>query len=477
MSCTADVDDVVQDTMFRVIRGIDSLREPERLRSWLVAVTINQIREHYRRRDIAPAPLDELSERPDPQAEFVEVALSRLHLAQQRREVDEAARWLDPADRELLALWTLERAGHLTRGEVTDALDLGAHAVTVRVSRLKNRLEAIRPLVRALAAEPRCGGLSEAVVGWPGEPNPLWRKRLLRHLDECARCRRGVADTIPVERILTGAALLVVPAGYFPWLLDNLSAPGALAVEPVAHATHLSDAGLFKQFVATKPVLAVAGAVAICALVGVTGAMVFVPSEPPPVTAQAPAFLSAPTSTTSAAATTSASPAPSSSAAPSSAPATTSQPAPPAPEPPRQATPEERVLALINKVRAEAGVPALKVDNALVTAADRHNGAMIADCGLSHQCPGEKGLGERATAAGAKWSTVGENVGMGGPVANRVDPISEMALGLTQSMIDEKPPNDGHRRNILSKSFTRVGIVVTRDAEGTVWMTHDFAGG
>lgn len=46
---------------------------------------------------------------------------------------------------------------------------------------------------------------------------------------------------------------------------------------------------------------------------------------------------------------------------------------------------------------------------------------------------------------------------MGGPVGNKVDPISEMALGLTQGMIDEKPPNDGHRRNILSKAFTGSG--------------------
>ena len=51
-----------------------------------------------------------------------------------------------------------------------------------------------------------------------------------------------------------------------------------------------------------------------------------------------------------------------------------------------------------------------------------------------------------------------------------------MALNLTQGMIDEKPPNDGHRKNILSRSSTRIGISVIRDAKGTVWMTHDFAG-
>ncbi|MGW6442583.1 sigma-70 family RNA polymerase sigma factor [Lentzea sp. NPDC055074] len=474
----SEVDDVVQETMVRVIRGIDALREPDRFRSWLVAVTINQVREHYRRRDLAPASLEEY-DRADPGAEFVETALSRLHFAQQRREVDEAARWLDPADRELLALWTLERVGQLTRAEVTDALDLGAHAVTVRVSRLKGRLETIRHLVRALSMEPRCDGLDRAAQGWNGEPSPLWRKRLLRHVDECGRCGRGVDDAMPVERILTGAALLVVPAAYLPRLLENL---GDVTPDLAAHAAelapnHLAEpVGVFAKL-AAKPVLAVAGAAAVCALVGVVGTVVLLPSDPP-------AAVAGPNTTQGLALSTSSSQAPDTTSATSSAPSsstttttttTTTTIAPP--EPARAATPEERVLALINETRAKDGLAPLSVDPALVTAADRHTRAMMSNgCGLSHQCPGESGLGERSSAAGVKWSSVAENVGMGGPVKDNVEAISKMALGLTQGMIDEKPPNDGHRKNILSKSSTRIGIVVIRDAKGTVWMTHDFAG-
>jgi uncharacterized protein YkwD len=50
-----------------------------------------------------------------------------------------------------------------------------------------------------------------------------------------------------------------------------------------------------------------------------------------------------------------------------------------------------------------------------------------------------------------------------------------MATGLTQSMLNERPPDDGHRLNILSGSFTHVGIAVYRDGSGTVWMTQDFS--
>jgi uncharacterized protein YkwD len=46
---------------------------------------------------------------------------------------------------------------------------------------------------------------------------------------------------------------------------------------------------------------------------------------------------------------------------------------------------------------------------------------------------------------------------------------------LTQDMINEKPPDDGHRLNILSTSFHHIGIVVSRDSSGTVWMTQDFS--
>ncbi len=53
--------------------------------------------------------------------------------------------------------------------------------------------------------------------------------------------------------------------------------------------------------------------------------------------------------------------------------------------------------------------------------------------------------------------------------------ITQMAVGLTQSMLAEKPPDDGHRRSILSSAFTHAGIAVFRDSSGTVWMTQDFS--
>ena len=137
--------------------------------------------------------------------------------------------------------------------------------------------------------------------------------------------------------------------------------------------------------------------------------------------------------------------------------------------------PAAQVLALINQARAAAMLPALTITAGLETTSSAHNLLMADGCGLSHQCPGEPPIGTRETDAGIDWTAAGENIGEGGPVADTTAAIASMAVGLTQSMLNEQPPNDGHRLNILSTTFTHIGIAVYRDSSGTVWLTQDFS--
>ncbi|MEY9838077.1 CAP domain-containing protein [Streptacidiphilus sp. EB103A] len=135
----------------------------------------------------------------------------------------------------------------------------------------------------------------------------------------------------------------------------------------------------------------------------------------------------------------------------------------------------QQVLALINKARAAQGLAPYTLDSGLNASAAAHNSVMASGCGLSHQCPGEAAFGDREIAAGVHWTSAGENIGEGGGVADTDAAKAASAVGLTQMMLDEKAPDDGHRRNILSSGFSRVGIAVLRDANGTVWLTQDFA--
>ena len=128
------------------------------------------------------------------------------------------------------------------------------------------------------------------------------------------------------------------------------------------------------------------------------------------------------------------------------------------------------VFGLINHDRTAMGLPAYSWSNALAGGAHLHNLRMMAYGQLSHQCPGEPGLGTRITNDGIAWRAAGENIGW----SDYPNPQQGVLMN-HQSMMAEKPPDDGHRQNILSTSFKLVGIDVLVDAHQNVWLTEDFA--
>jgi uncharacterized protein YkwD len=115
-------------------------------------------------------------------------------------------------------------------------------------------------------------------------------------------------------------------------------------------------------------------------------------------------------------------------------------------------------------------LPALTVTADLQASAHSHDLTMAAANQLSHQLPGESDLGTRETNAGVSWTAAGENIGW------TSDTTQAGALSIEASMLAETPPNDGHRRNILSSTYTVVGVDVYLDsAHGRLWLTEDFA--
>ncbi|WP_051778525.1 sigma-70 family RNA polymerase sigma factor [Kitasatospora phosalacinea] len=206
-----EADDLTQETMLRAVRGLAGLREPERFRSWLVAIAYRRVQEHGRRRVLELPHRLEALDVPDPGTDFADRSVAELALSAQRRELVRATAWLDQADRQLLALWWQEVLGDLDRAELAAALGVEPSHAAVRLKRMKAQLDLVRSLVRALDAEPRCAGLERAAAGWDGRPGSVWRKRLARHLRECAECGGRAAGMVPPERLLPGLGVLLVP--------------------------------------------------------------------------------------------------------------------------------------------------------------------------------------------------------------------------------------------------------------------------
>jgi RNA polymerase sigma factor (sigma-70 family) len=263
----ADVDDVVQETMLRVVRGVSDLRDPAAFRSWLVAVAIRQLHDHRRALQAVPA-ADLRPEVADAGADFADLTILRLGLSGQRRETAQAARWLDASDQELLALWWLEAGGELDRAEVAAALGLAPRHATVRIARMKEQLTTARAVVRALAAVPRCDGLADAAAGWDQVPGPLWRKRLARHARDCEQCGTHYDGLIPAERLLAGLPLLPAAAAAAAAAVSRAARPGSHHALRRA-APRPRNAGILSRAAGSVPTkIAAASVLAACAAAG-----------------------------------------------------------------------------------------------------------------------------------------------------------------------------------------------------------------
>ncbi|SEF14629.1 RNA polymerase sigma factor, sigma-70 family [Streptomyces sp. 2112.3] len=485
----ADVDDVVQETMLRVLESLSDLREPASFRSWLVAIAMNQVRRRWTADRKAPVVgWDQAPERADRAADFVDLTILKLGLSGQRREVAAATRWLDEGDRSLLSLWWLEAAGEITRPELVAAVGIDSRHAAVRVQRMKEQLEAGRVVVRALSASPPCPDLAQVTATWDNEPCALWRKRISRHARRCAACSGHWNDLVPAEGLLAGLALLPLPAHLAP--PAALAPTAATATATAAPAHHVSGASgvpgaseapgasgapgvpgasgvpgahpLPKRLPRPRRVkkgTVVTGTATLA--VAVTAALWWSPGTPPaerkdagrdepkaartapsPPPTPDPTPTPTPTHTPSPTRTATASPTPS------------ARPAPAAP------SLEEQATSLINRRRDRAGCGPLHIDRRLHTAARRHSADMAARQYYEHNAPDGTGPDERITAAGYQWSSWGENLDRGPRTA---------AAAVNDWMGDAM-----HRDNLLNCTFTSVGIGVVQGAGGP-WWTQDLA--
>ncbi|MFJ5924939.1 sigma-70 family RNA polymerase sigma factor [Kitasatospora sp. NPDC092948] len=508
-----DTDDVVQETMLRAVDGLSGLRDPAGFRSWLVAIALNQVRRRFRDESDSLAVPDPTAVA-DPAADFVGLTIVRLGLSEQRREVAEATRWLDDGDRELLALWWLEAAGELSRTELAAALEVTPQHAAVRVQRMKGQLEAARVAVRALAAVPMCGWLAELTAGWDGVPSALWRKRIGRHVRECAGCGEHRRGLVPAEGLLAGLAMVPLP--------DSLA---ALPMEPTgaaqgvpSHRRGSQDGGSHRRGSrdsgardggardggahragsrhgrraaprrGRRRVLVGGGVVTVA--VGLLVAVGLSDSSPTPGGPDArraqvaagpepaealvdPAGGTAPSAAASPSASTSPSPSAAASASASASPsakpsASGNAPAPSSTVAGRSASTVaarrggdlgQQVLDLVNTQRAQAGCSALRANDQLATAAQEQSDDMAARSFFDHTNPDGEGPEQRIDAAGYEWSGWGENIARG----------QKDAAAVMNSWMN----SPGHRANILNCAFTELGVGVHQGTGGP-WWTQDF---
>lgn len=118
----------------------------------------------------------------------------------------------------------------------------------------------------------------------------------------------------------------------------------------------------------------------------------------------------------------------------------------------------QQVIDLVNKERAKAGLSPLK-ESAAASSAAAVRAKEIAE-NFSHTRPDGSSFSTALQQSGAAFRGAGENIAYG--------------QRTPEAVMDSWMNSSGHRANILSKSFTAIGVGYYQDGNGTGYWTQLF---
>lgn len=244
-----DAGDLVHDTFVIAAQRLGQLRQPERLRAWLFAILRHEVYRSSRRRS-RERPTERVAEMtpahtPDPGATLAADELAEL--------VREAAGGLDERDRLVLELVARQR---LEGADLADALGVTVAQTYSLVHRMRQRfVRAAGAAVVARTGRRHCAELDRVLAAWDGRYDVLTRKRVARHVDDCATCQQTRSKAGLLE-LFAASPASALPAGLRAAVLaDAVGASVSIALDDDGFPTRKRPRG--RVLVALGVVLAV----------------------------------------------------------------------------------------------------------------------------------------------------------------------------------------------------------------------------
>ncbi len=125
----------------------------------------------------------------------------------------------------------------------------------------------------------------------------------------------------------------------------------------------------------------------------------------------------------------------------------------------------KQLLDALNKQRTSKGLPPFESSPELAQSAQEHSDRMASGSFLSTRGPDEADAVTRITSHGVKTPNLGEDVGR---LKTRPDRVADDTVSIWMSAA-------ANRKNILSTTFTRIGIGVAHAPDGDYYVSADFA--
>jgi RNA polymerase sigma factor (sigma-70 family) len=220
-----DAADATSDVFLVAAERLGQLRDPSRLRVWLLAIARHNIYRRSSQRSRA-VPVAEVEDMTGPLATDHDLAESGAESSDLAQVLGDAAAGLDDGDRAVLELQLLGLEG----ADLADALGVAPDAAYQASFRMKERLErSLGALLVARQGRGDCGDLDQLLRAWDGSFSVLWRKRVARHVDKCEVCdrRRKAVPALLLGGVAGASTLLAAPDRLRGEVLSALSVGGA----------------------------------------------------------------------------------------------------------------------------------------------------------------------------------------------------------------------------------------------------------
>ena len=230
LSDPADAADAVQDTFVIAASRLDGLRDPGRLRPWLYAVARNEALRILRSKQGTSA----LDTAPDMTDDSGDVSAD-AERADLRALLEDATAGLNPGEREVIELQL--RQG-LETAEVATVLGVSRNHAHALLSRARGQLETcLAVLLVGRAGRAECEQLAALLAGWDGRLTVLLRKRVHRHIEQCATCGDRRARELRPAMLLDLSPGAALAAGAADSLRLAQGAPDGLRAHTITLAT------------------------------------------------------------------------------------------------------------------------------------------------------------------------------------------------------------------------------------------------
>ena len=175
----ASAQDVAHDSVIAALRNINQLADDAKFDAWLWTIVRHEVLSFMRTRQRVVGLSDIVQHQLEVRCIEQNQSASLSHIARL------SVQGLTSRDQEIFLMLAND---DLSINDIALALNVSHENAQKLTTRFRQRVYLSTRALDAALYEKRCTELSRVILHWDGVLNPLWRKRISHHVENCALC-------------------------------------------------------------------------------------------------------------------------------------------------------------------------------------------------------------------------------------------------------------------------------------------------